>query len=49
MDEKILNKIDNYLRKKSHVNYFAIKLVSYNNNYLYIRFDYDKRINAYLV
>lgn len=49
MDEKLLKKIDSYLNKKSHINYFTVKLISYNNNYIYIRFDYVNKIKAYKV
>ena len=49
MDEKLLKKIDTYLNKKSHINYFTVKLISYNNNYIYIRFDYVDKIKAYKV
>ena len=48
-NDKIIQKIDKYLTKKSHINYFSIILKSYNHNNLYIRFDYVNKIKAYRI
>ncbi len=48
-NNKTIQKIDKYLTKKSHINYFSILLKSYNQNDLYIRFDYVNKIKAYKI
>lgn len=47
--DKIIEKIDKYLNKRSYTNYASIKLLSYNNNDIYIRFDYVNKLKAYKI
>ena len=48
-NNKAIQKIDKYLSKKSHINYFSILLNNYNQNNIYIRFDYADKIKAYRI
>ncbi len=45
----IFQKIDQFLRRHGHEKVFSLYLDNYNGNYIYVRFDYVKKVSAYKV
>lgn len=48
-NKSIFDKINEYLLKKGHELVMSIYLSNYNNNNIYIRFDYIKKLSVYKI
>ncbi len=45
--EKAMNAVDRFLKKRGYSSYFTVFLNGYNNNHIYISFNYVLKIKAY--